>query len=528
MVASSREIASFRFQTPQLFFRFRMENRRNTKVRFLNRIILVLSLAVIPLSTHATIHAYPNPDSLYEAEKTKYQYVDLLEDHSASGGYFLHIGNSGQIAWTVNAREAGWHNLNFCYRAPDGEKEEFILRNGYQFATGFRFSKEWNIHKASTYLNRGLNTIELKKSWGNIDIDYLQIEPVELKPELKPYKNIFCKAYPRDIVFNVNRYGSTIEHVEVDGRETTYSLSDYIYFEDAVNIKIAKEHLLNLHAGDHSIQIRFVGNTVLDAKLKVEESIKPAALIILAPYVEHGKAVIFILPNGKTMLVDCGKEWVRDSLLIPFLFRNNIRKLDYFIITHYHEDHDSGDKGEKIKNLFKPEYFYDNRNLKSGDILDLGGVQLKVLNSFADGTDENTSSLAFNLTYNGFTYQDGGDTYAVNQEMIMKRFPEDVYADLFSANHHFHGSVSSEYLRRMNPSVVFTQSQEAIYARSAYMEDFRRDVVKFLNEKKLHSIEDLANHEVGTIVFRINGKDDWSYETYSGYTNEEVIPYLWK
>ena len=40
-----------------------------------------------------------------------------------------------------------------------------------------------------------------------------------------------------------------------------------------------------------------------------------------------------------------------------------------------------------------------------------------------------------------------------------------------------------------------------------------------------YHIEDLPNLEVGTVVIRVNGKNDWTYETY-GDTKNVIIPFL--
>jgi beta-lactamase superfamily II metal-dependent hydrolase len=252
---------------------------------------------------------------------------------------------------------------------------------------------------------------------------------------------------------------------------------------------------------------------------------KPARLTLIAPDVGHGSCMLFILPDKKTLLVDCGKAAARDSVVIPFLARHFIGKIDHFIVTHYHEDHDGGDAGRTILKKYRVGDFIDNKTLAAGRTIDLGGVRFKILNGFWDGTDENTRSLCFRMEYNGFVYVHGGDIYAENQRKIMERFPGDVKADVYYANHHFHGSVDVDYLRAVGPSIVLLQAQEAIYARSAYQVDFKGKVGPFLRKERDGAMEMLPSLEVGTVVIRVNGKDDWSFETYAD-TKNAVIPYL--
>jgi beta-lactamase superfamily II metal-dependent hydrolase len=178
-----------------------------------------------------------------------------------------------------------------------------------------------------------------------------------------------------------------------------------------------------------------------------------------------------------------------------------------------------------IRKKYHVDHFYDYQNLKTGQILNVEKTRLKILNSYKNGEEENLRSLSFKLEYKGFIYVHGGDTYGINQSRILKEFPEDIAAHVFSANHHFHGSVDIEYLRAMNPFIVFIQAQEAVYARRAYMEDFKEKTVGYLLENKKNFLEDLLTLETGTVVIRVNGQDDWTYETYYD-PGEKRIPFL--
>lgn len=141
-------------------------------------------------------------------------------------------------------------------------------------------------------------------------------------------------------------------------------------------------------------------------------------------------------------------------------------------------------------------------------------MSFKVLNSYDDGEEENTRSLSLAIRYKGFRLVHGGDTYGVNQRMILKRFPDDVPADVFYANHHFHGSVYPEYILATDPDLVILQAQEAIYARAAYMVKYKKESEQVLNRIRRNPVETLPALEVGTIVLRVNSGKDWSYETY--------------
>ncbi|MBN2088317.1 MBL fold metallo-hydrolase, partial [candidate division KSB1 bacterium] len=288
---------------------------------------------------------------------------------------------------------------------------------------------------------------------------------------------------------------------------------------------ISKEVLSQLTNGNYTLKLKYADHYSLDFKLYVESTPKPAQLVIIAPDVNHGASVLFILPGGKTMLVDCGQDWIRDQIIIPMLDRHKIQKIYYFFLTHYHDDHDGGDSGKKIRKQYHVEKFYDYKSFTTGETFKLDQVEFKILNTFRDGKDENTRSLSFKMEYNDFIYVHGGDIYAENQQKILRNFPDDIEADAYYANHHFHGSVDVDYLRAVNPVIVLVQAQEAIYARSAYMVNFKEEVEKYLIENNERYIEDLPNLEVGTVVIRVNGKNDWTYETY-GDTKNVIVPLI--
>ena len=462
---------------------------------------------------------------IYEAENANFKSLIVVTDSAASAGAYLKMGNEGSAVWNIEVDSSAWYDLVFRYRSPQGEKEQSLVRNGYESKIGFGYSPDWNFLTAKTHLQKGLNTIELKASWGNIDIDYLTFYLINPTPTIKPKQNFFYKEFPYDISIKTNQFGHPVEKIMCGEKEIPFSTTEFPFQENAAVITISKDVLCQLPIGYHTLELWYADSYSLDFDLHVESTPKPAHLTIIAPDVNHGSSVLFLLPGGKTMLVDCGQDWIRDQIIIPLLDRHKIQKIDYFFLTHYHEDHDSGDQGMKIRERYNVEKFYDYKSFNTGETFEFDRVKFKILNSFQNGDEENTRSLSFKMEYNGFIYVHGGDIYAENQQKILKNFPGDVKADVYYANHHFHGSVAVEYLRLVNPVIVLVQAQEAIYARSAYMVNFKQEVEKYLIENKKRYIEDLPNLEVGTVVIRVNGKNDWTYETY-GDTKNVIVPWI--
>lgn len=78
--------------------------------------------------------------------------------------------------------------------------------------------------------------------------------------------------------------------------------------------------------------------------------------------VSQADAILIITPGNKTIMIDSGSGMKKNSAsyVLAYLRRSGIKRIDYLIATHYHEDHIGG-----MEDLFK--YFdigsvYDNGN----------------------------------------------------------------------------------------------------------------------------------------------------------------------
>src|SRR5687767_2586098 len=57
--------------------------------------------------------------------------------------------------------------------------------------------------------------------------------------------------------------------------------------------------------------------------------------------VEQASATLFVAPGGKTLLVDSGKNGMGNRIK-SVMDQAGIARIDYFVCTHYHEDHYGG------------------------------------------------------------------------------------------------------------------------------------------------------------------------------------------
>ena len=473
---------------------------------------------IFPAAQISTNNSYRR----YEAESGSIQEMIVQKDSTASGGACLDIKKSSVVKWEIPVFKTGYYQLVIRYRTRGGDKVQYLLKNDAEIACGFGMSANWNLFSQAFFLDSGINTLGIRDGWGGMDIDWIALEQPITEFGITPRKNSFYKSAPYDLVFKIDNFHQKVQGVLVNGLPLNFSVLPYPHQESAIWLNIQADELLVLPTGIFTVLVQLEKDRV-KASIRVMPEPLASDLMIVVPDVEHGSSMILGLPSGKHMLIDCGKSWVRDSIVVPMLHRHQIDTIETFILTHYHGDHDGGDSGKTIRKDFFVEEFIDYNTHPTGYEWEQDGVKFKIVNSYADGDDENTRSLAIKISYKGFNLMHGGDTYAVNQQKIIRTFIEDVPAQVFYANHHFHGSVDPVYIRVTNPDLVILQAQEAIYARSAYMVKYKEESEKGLNKTRKVPIETLPALEVGCIVVRIGKNGEWGYETYRNQ-DELVIP----
>ncbi len=206
--------------------------------------------------------------------------------------------------------------------------------------------------------------------------------------------------------------------------------------------------------------------------------------------VDQASATLFVAPSGKTLLVDAGKNG-HGARLRAAMQAAGVTRIDFFVNTHYHEDHlggiddlfktpvtiakvyDRGDKNfvsDKTKNTGAYKDYLATvggsaEALTRGKTIPLdplmtvtgiaaGGAVLGETNPPQPGQDENDMSVSLLITFAGFRYFIGGDTETATETKIAAR---DLVTevDLYVADHHGAENGSSQgLLDDMKPSVV--------------------------------------------------------------------------
>ena len=460
-----------------------------------------------------TQFVYGQTNIKLESDNSFTNTLKVMQDETSNSSSFSRLEDKGVIKWNVVLPDSGYYNVHIRYRAFKESKEQYLLKNNDTIAIGFEISENWNEFVQPFYFYKGENTLGLKESWGQMDIDWFMLSEEKPKVGISPKKQLFVKDIHSLLVFKIDNYHEEIASVLLNEKPIKFSIEPFPYQESAVLLKISEEELSRFEDGNFSLKV-VLKNSVVIANLSIVTNSEEVGLTIIVPDVKHGSSVFMRLPSGKNLLIDSGEKWARDSIVIPMLNIHKIDTIHTFIITHYHDDHDSGDRGDLIKQAFNVQQFIDYNTYPTGYVLEQDGVSIKFLNCSENGNEENTKSLAFKITYNGFVYYHGGDTYALNQQNILKNYPNDIKTDVFYANHHFHGSVSSEYILKADPDIVVVQAQEAVYARSAYMVNYRKEFLDISNSKRNEPVETLLGLETGATVISIKSGEEWKYRTH--------------
>lgn len=412
--------------------------------------------------------------------------------------------------------------------------------------------------QAFLYLFAGENTIDMTGNYGSGTFYGLRCSdaPAPLPYMLSPTNDIFYLDRPRHLRIHLLHYDRTPAKIRWDFGTLPFTVrpsqAEGLLQGDALirsELILSPQALSILPAGTHTLRIKLDDGQELPYTLTVKEKDEKAPFEILNFNVHHGSSTLLSLPNGRHLLIDSGKEECAQDIILPYLVRNGIH-VDYYLLTHFHDDHDgmleeilaqnslrkpdvavveqslTADASERYPYLAQFSYL-DSRMVRPFDrldrIWDLGGVEITVLNSRLDEsgcptidmTNENNSSTSLAVVYGGLHYHHAADNYANVEERMMglweargeKSF---LKCDYFYANHHFHGSVSDAFIRYINPKVVFVSAQAAVYARAAYTTVYKEGI-QMCNYPGKRLQDTLLSCEVGSVRVKVY-KDRWTYE----------------
>jgi competence protein ComEC len=247
---------------------------------------------------------------------------------------------------------------------------------------------------------------------------------------------------------------------------------------------------------------------------------------LLVHYIDVGQGdSILIQINNKNMLIDSGPE-ASSEKLIKYLKAQNVKKIDFMIATHPHEDH-IGNLDEVLKNFKVAEVYAPKKttnseafenfinslkkeklkiNIAKSDIsLDLGdNIYLNMLgpvNTYYE--DINNYSSVIKITHGGVKFLFMGDAEILAENEIMNK-NYDLTADVIKIGHHGSNSASSkEFLQKVSPKyAVISCGKGNDYGHP------HKEVIEYLTSKEITTYRTDIHHDIllksdGTSISKI-------------------------
>ncbi|OPX85767.1 ComEC/Rec2 family competence protein [Pelotomaculum sp. PtaB.Bin117] len=237
--------------------------------------------------------------------------------------------------------------------------------------------------------------------------------------------------------------------------------------------------------------------------------------------VGQGDSILVQFPDGKNMLVDAGANESAPTI-INYLNSNGIKRLDYLVGTHPHEDHigslDAVINHFEIGEVLMPKAttntktFRDvlaaikNKRLrattaKAGvSVISDGNLSVDILGPCGDTYESlNNYSAVIKIKYGDVAFLLTGDAEALSEQEILAA-GADVRAQVLKVGHHgSESSTSAEFLKAVN-------SEYAVISVGAG-NDYHHPHQVILNKLRKAVIKVLRTDQIGTIVFSTDGRN---------------------
>ena len=230
-------------------------------------------------------------------------------------------------------------------------------------------------------------------------------------------------------------------------------------------------------------------------------------------YFDVGQAdSTLIIANNNTMLIDAGNN--NDGmLLVNYIKSLGIKKIDFAIGTHAHEDHIGG--MDDIIDNFEIGTFYmpdaitttttfedvldalERKNLRFntpdvGKTISLGEGSFKVLSYGSDASDLNDTSIGVKLLYGNYSYLFMGDATSKIEKNLLNN-NTDLKSDVLKLGHHGSNySNTNDFLGAVNPKyAIISVGKNNSYGHPS------KSVINRLKKK---NIDIYRTDQMGTIL----------------------------
>ena len=187
---------------------------------------------------------------------------------------------------------------------------------------------------------------------------------------------------------------------------------------------------------------------------------------------------ILITNNNKTMLIDASTNEM-GSRVVKYLNDLGIKKIDYLVGTHPHEDHigglDNVIKNFDIGTIYMPNVVATTKTFeevidaisakklkvtspKTGDKFTVGNAECEVMSIRNDKDDYNNCSIVIKMDFNNVSYLFTGD--AEESVESSRKWP---HIDVLKVGHHGSNTSSSKnFLEQIKPEVALISVGQGI------------------------------------------------------------------
>lgn len=247
----------------------------------------------------------------------------------------------------------------------------------------------------------------------------------------------------------------------------------------------------------------------------------PSNMVINFIDVGQGDCILITSPDKKHILIDGGGKPqnlyssvdVGRDVLLPYLYKHGVNKIDLIISTHSHDDHIGGLLpviedfnyerivcGQYGDNRLHREFEFEDdviSGVEEGDVIKVGKyIELYILNPSNMEEDENDCSIVTQLVYKDFSALFTGDISADVEKGLNV-----VSADILKIPHHGSAASLDQYfLERVNPQVAVICVGDNNYGHPS------DTIIKTIEEK---GIKLYRTDRDGEITITTNGREFW-------------------